>query len=354
MFRQFMPVSAFRLQLMFLLAITGCSRGGDSSGPPRISLPVDAYIDLGALLVNKRKPHALKTIIHNEGWSDLRIEELNLSCACLNGTLSADVIAPGQSAALHIDVSVAGVEERSASVKLITNDPEKPVVQLRWKWTVVEPIGCEPTFVQSNSCEPGRREEFAVKVVRNSPRVDDSWLGDVQLVCSGAGISADWTYAPHKNELGSIIVRIDPTQSHTEVRGQVILRRAADPDEQVMLPVSYRIAAEVSASPNQAFFSALTNAEPLKRIITLRRERDHALEVQSATVEPDDSGVSVQLQRASDRVWLATIVWQPPSAPGVHSWTVRFQCTTPESRELVVPVRAVARAKDSIQRKAPP
>lgn len=107
---------------IFVLVITNLLISTASS-QPRI------YIKTMDNIVNATSSdqEVSKTVtVENKGKSLLSLEVKETSCGCTGATLSAESLAPGQTAILTIKMQVSGWGIKTETVTLSTNDPKQP------------------------------------------------------------------------------------------------------------------------------------------------------------------------------------------------------------------------------------
>lgn len=120
------------LTVLAALILAGCS----GSGAPRIGV-IPASHDFGQV-----GPEPVTTVfsVRNEGSGPLRIESVTTSCGCTTAQLSADSIAPGQTADLTVtfdpQAHPGATGEFVRFVYLRTNDPQAAEVEVQITATV--------------------------------------------------------------------------------------------------------------------------------------------------------------------------------------------------------------------------
>jgi len=97
----------------------------NNSGPQPGILVSEKEWDFGKVIQGEKPTHVF--IVKNEGEGDLIIESLKESCACIEVSISATLIKPGESAELEVTYDTtdyAGKDEKH--IHIYSNDPQVP------------------------------------------------------------------------------------------------------------------------------------------------------------------------------------------------------------------------------------
>jgi hypothetical protein len=91
---------------------------------PRIVVEPEV-LDFGTL--NQHESRSGEVMIMNRGDVPLHIEKVETSCGCTAAVPDRDVLSPGESTALSIDFNSKSFQgEQNKTVKIFTNDPDRP------------------------------------------------------------------------------------------------------------------------------------------------------------------------------------------------------------------------------------
>lgn len=85
----------------------------------RSTLSGQALVDLGTLDPGAR----VSTVVplRNEGWNQIRISGVHVSCGCLSATVKPDVVGAGESANLSLDLNALGGGARKIGVEVLVH-----------------------------------------------------------------------------------------------------------------------------------------------------------------------------------------------------------------------------------------
>ncbi|MEO0292916.1 MAG: DUF1573 domain-containing protein [candidate division WOR-3 bacterium] len=96
-------------------------------------------INFGKMEQRTQKTHIFK--FTNEGDDTLIIEKVRSTCGCTGAILSSPKISPGGSGSVEVTFSSNSyIGEVSKGVKVHSNDPEKPIIELKIKANVLPPL----------------------------------------------------------------------------------------------------------------------------------------------------------------------------------------------------------------------
>ena len=121
--------------ILLVLTLAGC---GGSGAVPQVAMSLDSY-DFGQI-----GPDPVTTVftVHNEGDGPLQIESVSTSCGCTTAQMSAQTIAPGESASLTVtfdpQTHAGAFGQFMRFVYLRTNDPATPEVEIQISAEIVE------------------------------------------------------------------------------------------------------------------------------------------------------------------------------------------------------------------------
>jgi hypothetical protein len=97
----------------------------NNTGPqPRILVSEEKW-DFGKVIQGEKPTHIF--IVKNEGEGDLVIDSLKGSCACIEASISATLIKPGESAELKVSYDTTDyVGKDEKHLHIYSNDPQVP------------------------------------------------------------------------------------------------------------------------------------------------------------------------------------------------------------------------------------
>lgn len=124
--------------LLYIAALLVASTFAAVAGPKLVIEGGSTY-DWGT--VSKQdSPLKAEITLKNEGDEELKITKVKPACGCTTKDLAKDVLAPGESTTLKLELRVSKGGRVSKSVTIMSNDSEKPTKLLYLKADVFEPL----------------------------------------------------------------------------------------------------------------------------------------------------------------------------------------------------------------------
>ncbi len=166
-----------KLAVLLAVALMATLR---AQGAPRV-VARQTTVDFGRIGDDQRVSHTFE--LRNEGDAPLRLPRVVSNCGCAVLTLSADAIAPGETATLEVELNPAGRSGRTLkAVSVATNDPGTPMLQFMLRaWIVPTP--------RTRTSDPVAAGETIVGVRASPARIERSGEPphDAVLVVSSGG-----------------------------------------------------------------------------------------------------------------------------------------------------------------------
>ncbi len=242
-----------------LAAASGC-REGSLSGLN------GAEFDAGVVLVSPQEAARVEHTfdVPNPYDHPLRIRVASRSCGCTQARLDREVVAPGETAQLHLSVSVANEnQDRTVQATVDTDSEERPSLQFVVNWTTrarvssnardmvrmpVKPEGESSQMVSFSCLQPlteapqelrvrsrDHRVETRVLRVDQEPDQDGlrSWRVETELRAGPCELSQHlaevvWIEATYGGHVLQLPVLLQPVREITPIPQQVFLRRNND------------------------------------------------------------------------------------------------------------------------------
>jgi len=125
---------------------------------PRIAFPEGTRYDFGIIDEEGLIKHEF--LLENQGGSNLEIEDVKTGCGCTSTVLTKKVLAPGEDAKVIASYKGRPVNQREKiPIWIISNDPDKPIVQVILTGIVRTKVFWFPKSVSFN-CEQGASNQF--------------------------------------------------------------------------------------------------------------------------------------------------------------------------------------------------
>jgi len=305
------------------------SRGSSGRGPhPRIHLDQVTF-DAGKQAYGGECVFSL--VIRNTGQAPLHLKGVIPNCTCTDVQLTKERIDVGQSGALQGTIHVGRRSgPRSARIGIISDDPERPRIDVAVIWEVRPPGGrCYPKVMVFDKAVQDEEMEASVQVRPT---------GDRPMAISS--ITCDEKWIGYKHEAGSnaFVVRVTPDWCAGAREGMVFVRLV--PSGCVLaLPVRAHVIPRVAIDPSELFAASVNGEAVVTQVEVWSAGGKKELKVINATLKGLPGGVESVT----------------PSSDHKNGWVLRLKCgpfgekkslfavgslviQTTESDDLTVPI----------------
>ena len=160
------------------LQITDVSSAGNKRSP-RIVVVNGERHNFGKMDRDAKGEHVF--IIRNDGTAALTLVQGSTTCKCTLSQLNRDALQPGETAEVRLEWTAKTSERQfEQSAELITNDPVRPMVELRIEGQVIDLLRPEATQITLGNftADEGTRANMKIFAYRGSQlQIDDyQWL----------------------------------------------------------------------------------------------------------------------------------------------------------------------------------
>lgn len=148
------------LSIMMALFICGATL---LSAQPQLVIENDGMYDWGNVKPEQGTLHA-SVKLWNKGNKTLEIKRTKPGCGCTTDSLDMNKVAPGKYATLKVHLNISGYQGNTIkSVRISSDDPEKPEQNLLLKCNVMVPVLMTPKYLGFNRLVVN--EEASVKSI---------------------------------------------------------------------------------------------------------------------------------------------------------------------------------------------
>ena len=269
--------------------------------------------------------------LSNSGTQTLKLKVEKTSCGCTGAILSAELLAPGQTATLTIKMQVSGWGTKTETVTLSTNDPKQPqpviTLQAKMPATVVP----NPARLMMQTQEGEATQRFLSLLLPDKATV-------TQISTRNAYVRAK-TLDSHPIDGGTlqrIEVMVGADAAAGELKDELTIELKDAPVPQIGVAVEGFITPDISVEPHQIFLGQVPQGTTLRKIVVVQSHAKRPFSV--AKIETTRQGVS---GKADPRVVAAAhAVEIDVTAQGVSGSFVQdaVRMTLSNGRVLEVPV----------------
>lgn len=152
----------FKLSIIVLL--TGVTF---AFAQPKLEIEGNDIYDWGNVKPEQGVLHAAIKLF-NKGNKTLEIKRVKPGCGCTTDSLDMNLIPPGKYATLRVNLNIRGYQGNTLkSVRISSNDPEKPEQNLMLKCNVMVPVAMMPKYLGFHKLIVGE-EGVARTVITNN------------------------------------------------------------------------------------------------------------------------------------------------------------------------------------------
>ncbi len=206
-------------------------------GSPAFAVPdmkfTSTQFDFGEVYQGARVQHAFEFV--NAGQDPLLIDRVRSSCGCTAVLVSEKNLAPGEKGQIKTNFDSTRFRGSvSKTIYLYSNDPVKPVVQLKIKGEVLEIIAVEPEQVNFGTV-PGDQTLTSKVILRNQGEtlmtlgVPSTTAAELQAEMPATTLA--------KGEEVSLELLLSPKPGTLRFSGYVLVPVDGVPNNQLRIPV---------------------------------------------------------------------------------------------------------------------
>jgi len=215
-----------------VVAFLICLCGSLAFAAPDIKFTSPQF-DFGEVYQGERVQHAFEFV--NAGQDPLLIDRVHSSCGCTAVLVSEKNLAPGAKGQIKTNFDSARFRGSvSKTIYLYSNDPVKPVVQLKIKGEVLEIIAVEPE--QVNFGKVAGDQTLVAKVVLRNQGETPLTLGVPSTTAAELQAEMPETTLA-KDEEVSLELMLSPKPGTLRFSGYVLVPVDGVPNNQLRIPV---------------------------------------------------------------------------------------------------------------------
>ena len=323
------------MALAALAGLCSCERGAEqdrSLGRIHIS---DAHRTLPPSAA-AREPQTVEYLVENRRGDPLRIEKLQLSCACLDARIDRDVIPPWESATVTLELSRMSPGEQQASVTLVTDaEGQRPPV-LSAEWEVLTPVTPDVPILELGSVLPDSTVERELSLTKPVP---------------GSTVTAVTSQSPHlqivdwhqDEQSGVVRLRLNAPGDCGPGQAVVQIDTPAASPESLTVPVLWEVRKAVEAVPQRLFLGSTDSGRPLRGTIVTNDYQGRECRLERVVVEDAADAVSADFRIDPSGIAMIDVTAGTEGLEsGVHQTLLRVHVAAPIRESIEVPVSWVA------------
>ena len=252
---------------------------------PNLELAND-YFDFGTADEGATVSHEFE--IKNSGNADLRIERIVPGCRCAVPSLSSDVIKPGETAKITVELKTEGFSGKiTRKIRLFSNDKEQAMSFLTMEGQVRPLVSANPAYIDFGrvvkSEEGYGKKEVTVRVREGTPAV----LTKVKTFSKL--LKVEELKGDEKQK--SFTVALSPDAPVGELRERIIIGVHDQADSTINVPVFAVIGGALTLRPATVSLGILEGQEDIVRMVRLENRGEKPVRI--TDVSSSDSAVAV-------------------------------------------------------------
>jgi hypothetical protein len=213
--------------------------------PPRVVVPEPEH-EFGVMDPLQSASHAFA--LHNQGEGPLRLWRGSTTCKCTLSEIDKRVIPPGESGEVVLTWNTGRKHQRyDHSATVMTNDPERPELQLHVRGVVRADLRAEPEELILTRVEPNQPSRISGLVYTQLPKPFE--IVHASCTLDGSSVSFEPASSAALEELAAtggyrIHVELPAGLSSGQVDGMVQLtarREGAETDETLEIPLVAKV-----------------------------------------------------------------------------------------------------------------
>lgn len=329
----------FRRHLLFAAIVLAAAGPALAQSP---NLAIDSMVlDFGT--VSQGRVVDAEFTLRNQGDATLEVRAVRPTCGCTVASFDSEV-APGGTGKIHATLDTAGFKGPiSKSLLVITNDPEKPSLNLVLKADVQPIIEVLPRpVVRFNTIQLHPVTEKVVvateldepfkisKVVSNVPYVS----AEVRTLEEGERVAGK---QPRQYE---VAITLEEDAPVGPINAELTIATDNPKAKEVPVRVFGVVRALLQVTPTQLQFGQVEAAmEPGRHVVVVNNREQEPVEITGAEVNDPAFAARVQTIEQGRR-YQVTVTVKPDASPGTRDANLTIRTTDRQFPTLQVPVRA--------------
>ena len=325
--------------LLALLWVTTMVAGRAEAQPGAVFS--ETVIDVGA--VHKGERASYEFIVRNEGDQALQITEVKPSCGCTVAEYDK-TIQPGGTGKITAVVDTTNFKGPIAkSVKVFTNDPVNPQINLVIKANIKTHVEIEPGYARFVAVH-GEPNSKSVQQVWSKEKPDLEILGAKSpyphVKVSYAEVAADEREKSISGNQWRITVELDANAPVGPMADYIDVTTNHPERQTIRIPVSGFVRPVLSVTPRVADFGRREIAEPQTASLEIRNMSKSAIDL--AEVTTDVEGLQAEIEPLEEgRLYKVLLTLEPGMKKGRFRGVVTINTTSSKQPVLEVNVKGV-------------
>ena len=277
-------------------------------------------------------------LIKNDGSSTLEISSVRPSCGCTVAGKYPNKIAPGETGEFPFKIQSKKLRGKyEKSIKIYSNDPDTPELQLKLKGVCKRYVDVVPTNAYFGKITTDDPRENVLKITNNTEEPFEVTLSKAE--------DGKFKFELVETEKGKeyeLHVKIDPPYAPGSLRGTTNLITSVDAQKEIRIGATARIPERLEVTPPSIVISAArVKDRGFSRPIRFTNYGSNPVKVLAATADDENITLAVK-ERTEGKAYTINIEtpagWTPPAG----GRTITLKTDDPDKPTITIPVTTVA------------
>lgn len=313
--------------------LIGCSGSSEKLSLPKLVVSPHE-VDLGRVPTDSEGERQVSVRLANRGTSPLKIMSVSSSCGCTVVQNPRAVIGAGESDTMTIFVRT-GIEpgQRGSRVRVATNDPNRPDLEIPIRWTAVSPLAVEPSSIDFGELRPGAVATQVITVGTTTAHETDG----VQAEGFIPGGHWDWKGPWRDDGTRELAVTLSAGEGVGPHGGSIRLNLGVA-SQQVLIPVRWSVVSRIESLPHAIFSARVEPAREIRKVVRIRSRQGERFRIRGVTFDgaggkPETDAVSSEPANEHE----ISVRWTVPTERGIHRLLIRVDTDLMDTEPVSVP-----------------
>ena len=320
-------------------AVTLPAENQDKGAGPAVIFAENPIHDFGEKWIGPALEHTY--VIHNKGKSTLEISSVRPSCGCTVAGKYPNKIAPGEKGEFPFKIQSKKLRGKyEKSIKVYSNDPDTPELQLKLKGVCKRYVDVVPTNAYFGKITTDEPRENVLKVTNNT---DEPF--EVSLSKAEDGRFKFELVETQKGKEYELHVKIDPPFSPGSLRGPTNLITNAEAQKEIRIGATARVPERLEVQPPSIVISpARVKDRGYSRPIRFTNYGPNPVKILGATADDEKIGLAVK-ERTDGKAYTINVEMPAGWTPPAGGRTITLKTNDPDKPTITIPVTTVASRK---------
>ncbi|MCH9002444.1 MAG: DUF1573 domain-containing protein, partial [Planctomycetes bacterium] len=308
----------------------------DKGAGPAIIVAEKPIHDFGEKWIGPALDHTF--LIKNDGKSTLEISSVRPSCGCTIAGKYPKKIAPGETGEFPFKIQSKKLRGKyEKSIKIYSNDPDTPELQLKLKGVCKRYVDVVPTNAYFGKITTDEPRENVLKITNNTEEPFE-----VSLSKAEDGKFKFELVETQKGKEYELHIKIDPPYAPGSLRGTTNLITSVEAQKEIRIGATARIPERLEVQPPSIVISpARVKDRGYSRPIRFTNYGSNPVKILSATADDEKIGLAVK-ERTEGKAYTINVEMPAGWVPPEGGRTITLKTDDPDKPTIEIKVTTVA------------